>query len=395
MAGIVAQPHHHVEFCTLGMFILDDIEFGGIRPNVKNVLGGAASFAVVGARLVAGREHSQSVSWIVDVGSDFPSDVLEVINSWDTACVIRKDPGRLTTRAWNGYGVNEKRDFKYLTPKLRLEPSMLSDVQVFSKTFHMVCSASRCISIVEDIIRRREELQREGKVPPGDHTKRPIFVWEPVPDLCTPEEQEKFLAANQVVDVVSPNELELGMMFGQPGWSEESDFGKDIVRRILDSGIGHNGEGHLVIRAGKDGSYAYSRAQRIWLPAYHQPDTTGAAAVIDPTGAGNSFLGALAQGMVTMGRTPANVIDSVLSKSTAWQEAVKASGQLNPVLHALIFATVAASFVVEQIGVPRMSTSTDGKELWNETEFPERVRLYTQRLYRAIEESPTKHVRIN
>jgi hypothetical protein len=95
----------------------DDIEFGGIRPNVKNVLGGAASFAVVGARLVAGREHSQSVSWIVDVGSDFPSDVLEVINLWDTACVIRKDPGRLTTRAWNGYGVNEKRGV-YFSPSI-------------------------------------------------------------------------------------------------------------------------------------------------------------------------------------------------------------------------------------------------------------------------------------
>lgn len=272
---------------------------------------------------------------------------------------------------------------------------MLSDVQVFSKTFHMVCSAGRCMSIVEDILRRREELQREGKAPPWDDTKRPIFVWEPVPDLCTLEEQEKFLAANKVVDVVSPNELELGLMFGQPGWSEESDFGKDIVRKILDSGIGPNGKGHLVIRAGKDGSYAYSRAQRIWLPAYHQPDTTGAAAVIDPTGAGNSFLGALAQGMVTMGRLPANVIDSVLSPSTGWQEAVKASGQLNSILHALIFATVAASFVVEQIGVPRMSTSTDGRELWNGTEFPERVRLYTQRLYRTIEESPTKHFRVN
>ena len=87
----------------------DDIDFGGIRPNVKNILGGAASFAVVGARLVAGKEHSHSVSWIVDVGSDFPSDVLDVINTWGTACVMREDNSRLTTRAWNGYGPNEKR----------------------------------------------------------------------------------------------------------------------------------------------------------------------------------------------------------------------------------------------------------------------------------------------
>ncbi|OOG00826.1 hypothetical protein ASPCADRAFT_202655 [Aspergillus carbonarius ITEM 5010] len=380
----------------MGMFILDDIDFDGTRPNVKNVLGGAASFAVVGARLVAGRAHSQAVSWIVDVGSDFPPEVLNVLNSWDTNCVIREDQSRLTTRAWNGYGPNEKRDFKYLTPKLRLEPEMLSDSQVFSKSFHMVCSSSRCISIVQTILRRREELQRAGKAPPFEQTtKRPIFVWEPVPDLCTPEEQESFLAANQVVDVVSPNELELGMMFGQPGWSEEAAYGKDIVRKILESGIGPEGNGHLVIRAGKDGSYSYSRTQRVWLPAYHQPSASEASAVVDPTGAGNSFLGALTQGMASAGRESAKLVDSVLAGSTPWQQAVKSGAQHKNVLTALIFATVAASFVVEQIGVPRMSTSGDGRELWNETEFTERVRLYTQRLYRTLEESPQKHFQIN
>lgn len=76
---------------------------------MKNVLGGAASFAVVGARLVAGKELARSVSWIVDVGSDFPQETLKTIKAWDTDCMIREDPRRLTTRAWNGYGHNEKR----------------------------------------------------------------------------------------------------------------------------------------------------------------------------------------------------------------------------------------------------------------------------------------------
>ncbi|PLB43588.1 PfkB family carbohydrate kinase [Aspergillus steynii IBT 23096] len=386
-------PDSHVGFCTLGMFILDDIEFGGIRPDVKNILGGAASFAVVGARLAAGKELARSVSWIVDVGSDFPQEVLNTIKAWDTDCMIREDPGRLTTRAWNGYGHNEKRDFKYLTPKLRLEPHMLSDSQVLSKTFHMVCSASRCISIVQEILRRREELQRGSQA--SSPLERPIFVWEPVPDLCTPEEQEMFFAANRVVDVVSPNELELGLMFGQSGWCEDEQFGQDIVRRILESGIGPDGAGHLVIRAGKDGSYSYSRAQRIWLPAYHQPAASGSSPVVDPTGAGNSFLGALAQGLVGAGEGPTRVIGSVFASSVNWKDALKANGDRDHILEALVFATVAASFVVEQIGVPRMSTSTEGRELWNETEFTERVRLYTQRLYKSVEESPRKHFQIN
>ncbi|OKO93317.1 Protein MAK32 [Penicillium subrubescens] len=375
----------------------DDIEFGGSRPAVKNILGGAASFAVIGARLVAGSAHARSVSWIVDVGSDFPPETLAVIQSWGTDCVIRKDHGRLTTRAWNGYHPDEKRDFKYLTPKLRLEPYMLSETQVWSRTFHMVCSSSRCISIVDDILRRRDELRQAGQAPSTEHAStRPIFVWEPVPDLCTPEEQEKFLAANKVVDVVSPNHQELGMMFDQPGWSEESKEGQQLVQRILASGIGPNGDGCLVIRAGKEGSYAFSRTQKLWLPAYHQPETSGATAVVDPTGAGNSFLGALAQGLVTAGREPFNIIESILSASQDWRESLDGWGVRRNLPMALICATIAAGFVVEQIGVPQISVAeTGGKELWNQSEFTERVRLYTQRLFRTLDESPQRHLLTN
>ncbi|KAJ5793812.1 hypothetical protein N7457_000411 [Penicillium paradoxum] len=393
--GVQDQPAE-VEFCTLGMFIIDEIDFGDSRPGVKNVLGGAASFAVVGARLVSGSKYARSVSWIVDVGSDFPAETLDVIKSWNTDCLFREDHSRLTTRAWNGYHPNEKRDFKYLTPKLRLEPEMLSDTQVWSKTFHMVCSASRCMSIVQNILERRDELRKAGKAPSAAHaTKRPIFVWEPVPDLCTPEEQDKFLAANKVVDVVSPNHMELGMMFDQPGWSEESQSGQQLVRRITDSGIGPDGNGMLVIRAGKDGSYAYSKSCKIWLPAYHQPDGSVATPVLDPTGAGNSFLGALAQGMVTEGREPFHVIDSVLSNSKTWMKVLDSwdDHQYHPM--ALICATVAAGFVVEQIGVPQIAVDGSGKELWNQTEFTERVRLYTQRLLGTLEESPQRHLLIN
>ncbi|KAL4970250.1 ribokinase family protein [Aspergillus stella-maris] len=385
----------NVDFCTLGMFILDDIDFEGSRPNVKNVLGGAASFAVIGARLAAGQEYSRSVSWIVDVGSDFPPEVLEEIKAWNTDCVIRNDPGRLTTRAWNGYGPNEKRAFKYLTPKLRLEPDMLSGIQVSSKTFHMVCSSTRCISIVQDILRRRQDLWSNGSPPPGLASDRPIFVWEPVPDMCTPEEQQKFLEACREVDIVSPNDLELGMMFGQPSWNEESTSSKRIVKSILDSGIGPRGEGHLVIRAGKDGSYSYSRGLRIWLPAYHQPTASGNSLVVDPTGAGNSYLGALAQGMVSEGRPAAMTIGGILATSDTWQRTIAACGTHGSIPAALICATIAASFVVEQIGVPRKSTTLEGKEHWNGTEFTERVRLYTQRLYRTLEESLQKHLQIN
>jgi sugar/nucleoside kinase (ribokinase family) len=245
-------------------------------------------------------------------------------------------------------------------------------------------------------LQRREELQKAGKAPSSvDTSKRPIFVWEPIPDLCTPEEQEKFFVANQVVNVVSPNHMEIGMMFDQPGWTKDSDESQKLVQKIIDSGIGHDGKGLLVIRAGKDGSYAYSKTSKIWLPAYHQPDASGATPVLDPTGAGNSFLGALAQGMVTIGREPFQAIDSVLSQSETWKKALNSWGDFQHHPMALICATVAAGFVVEQIGVPQIDVDGNGRELWNQSEFTERVRLYTQRLLRTLEESPQKHLLTN
>jgi sugar/nucleoside kinase (ribokinase family) len=278
-------------------------------------------------------------------------------------------------------------DFKYLTPKLRLEPHMLSEPQVLSRTFHMICSSNRCINIVQQILGRRELLSLQDYVPAS--STRPVFVWEPVPDRCTPEEQQRFLLACRLVDVVSPNSLELGMMFGRLGWNEENTGDQELVREILRSGIGPDCDGTLVIRAGKDGSYSYSRNRKgLWLPAYHQPDSSESSSlVVDPTGAGNSFLGALALGLVSEGRSPIQMIESVLESSDSWNTIVREWGGNGQVPRALICATVAAGFVVEQISVPQLSPSMEGEELWNGTSFTERVRLYTQRLHKTLDQT--------
>ena len=72
-------------------------------------MGGAGTYAAIGARLVAGSEHSRSVGWIVDIGSDFPCEFRRTLESWQTSCLFREDESRLTTRAWNGYGPGEHR----------------------------------------------------------------------------------------------------------------------------------------------------------------------------------------------------------------------------------------------------------------------------------------------
>jgi len=96
--------------------------------------------------------------------------------------LFRSTPDRLTTRGWNGYadgGAN--RAFKYLTPKKRLTGKDLEGTPLlFAKSFHIVSSPNRCRELVNEIIGLRRDATERGD---GPEYTRPIFVWEPVPDL--------------------------------------------------------------------------------------------------------------------------------------------------------------------------------------------------------------------
>ncbi|KIW22103.1 uncharacterized protein PV07_12519 [Cladophialophora immunda] len=203
-------------FCTLGMFIIDRIEYlDNQQSPQENIIGGAGTYAALGSRLAAGPRNAHLVSWIVDMGSDFPPRFRQVIESWRTSCVFRHDAQRHTTTAWNGYGENEFRAFKYITPKLRLDENDLNDEQLLSRSFHMVCSPARCISLVQGILDRRKRLLVDTSA--GVDDDRPIFVWEPVPHLCTPEELSRLREAAGYLDVVSPNADEFASFFeGSP-----------------------------------------------------------------------------------------------------------------------------------------------------------------------------------
>ncbi|TDZ28720.1 Protein MAK32 [Colletotrichum spinosum] len=69
-----------------------------------------------------------------------------------------------------------------------------------------------------------------------------------------------------------------------------------------------------------------------WIPAVHQQ-----VDVVDPTGGGNTFLGGLAAAL-TRGKT--------VEEATVW-------------------GSVAASFAIEQVGVPTLTRNEEDHELWN------------------------------
>ncbi|KAK5192176.1 hypothetical protein LTR92_008123 [Exophiala xenobiotica] len=350
----MADLEERVAFCTFGMFIIDQIEYLNGRVPAEKILGGAGTYAALGARLAAGEANSKYVSWIVDMGSDFPPEFKVLIDAWQTRCTFRLDMSRLSTTAWNGYGPNEYRAFKYLTPKLRLDENSLSDEQALARSFHMVCSPARCISIIEGIMARRRRL--------AEDEPRPIFVWEPVPEQCTPAELERVIETAAHVDVVSPNAEEFAALF--TGSSEQFSRLAMVEKLLGQRGLKPLSTA-LVVREGAQGCTMYRGSRSLHLPAYHQ----SAERVIDPTGGGNTFLGALAIAMTgTVSPSGTDVVERQVPDGFTQQK---------PLLFALVHATVAASYAIEQVGMPVLATS--GTDAWNGEPYQERFMSYLHR----------------
>ncbi|KAK6512931.1 hypothetical protein TWF506_009093 [Arthrobotrys conoides] len=334
------MPEPSIHFVTLGMFIIDQIHFPASGRVVDDIIGGAGTFGIIGARLFSPPpELSRTLGWIVDVGNDFPKSIKLELERWGTSLILRETPERRTTRGWNSYGPADFRSFKYLTPKLRLTPDdFVNTPLVNSRSFHLICSPDRCRDIINSLSSLRSS------------PKEPIMLWEPVPNLCTPEELPTCLEVLKLVSVVSPNAAELGGFYGLSE-SEAENRGsiEENAEKWYLSGIGLRGDGPIIVRAGKAGCYIRYCGGKKWLPAYF--DDEHGSRVVDPTGGGNSFIGGLAIGLV---RTS----DVVLSAA---------------------YATVAASFAIEQIGMPVLSQSK-GTELWNGVEAEERLKEYLRRI---------------
>jgi len=269
---------------------------------------------------------------------------------------MRETPDRLTTRGWNGYGAHEQRAFRYTTPKLRIDHHALVDTPLlWAKTFHLICSPLRCIDLIENILALRAQSSEQGPA------ERPWFIWEPMPDVCVREEAENCLKALPLVDIVSPNHGELCGFFGEDSHGSRESVDARLVERLCDQwiqrGIGPGGNGACVIRCGKDGCLIKRPGMHKWLPAYHQ----SAEKVMDPTGAGNAFLGGLAVGLVRAGARPG----------------------MDNLEEAAVWGTVSASLAIEQVGMPVLAYSSPGRETWNGicvvdrlSEFKDRVEGY-------------------
>lgn len=216
----------------------------------------------------------------------------------------------------------------------------------------MLCSPDQIRSQVEELAKLRDDLCLDY----------PSIIWEPSPLACVYENLSTCLDRVQLVEVFSPNHLELLSLFGR----SSEDFSKPLIEKlslkVVQAGVGKTGRGTVIIRAGEYGCLILS-AERcpVWLPPYY--DANGnyilQPKIVDITGAGNAFLGGYAIGF----------------------------NETQDVISAACYGIVSASFVLEQIGTPEIVTKTGviGAELWNNENPRKRLQLYKSRLERNLQ----------
>ncbi|KAL9000411.1 MAG: hypothetical protein Q9169_000928 [Polycauliona sp. 2 TL-2023] len=368
-----------MDFVTLGMFIIDEIHYQPPRKPDLDVMGGAGLYAALGARLFCPPPAASCIGWIVHEGFDFPLHIRSTIDTWNTACEFIRTPERETTRATNTYESNGHRAFRYQNDKIRLDEQSLTLTQLTSKTYHLICSAHRCRNMIDGIMKRREvevQTQRDPEIR-RLLTQNTVFIWEPVPDLCKPSELESCLDTLRFVDVFSPNLEEFGGLLDtcidldQPsGWSELRRRCEELVEPIRSPR-----RPTAVIRLGEKGCYVAQPGRPYFrLPAYHEHEGHSTSVneragdkgesvnqsvdskglVVDPTGGGNCFLGGLAIGL---------------------QHSEEASMR-----EAAAYGIVAASFAIEQVGVPTLALSPNRGETWNGDSVERRLKEYSRKI---------------
>ncbi|GMG44549.1 unnamed protein product [Ambrosiozyma monospora] len=228
-----------------------------------------------------------------------------------------------------------------MTPKLRIDiPDLLKyEHMLRSKSYHLICSPERCTEVLNNLKPLR--LQK------GD--AEPVVVWEPIPDDCNPAHLARCVNILDQVDVLSPNAAECAAFFNE---NEPTD--KENCERIGSKFLQYmtkNEHSGIVLRCGSLGCLCLTQKSKKWFPAYHSDPNATDYKVIDPTGCGNSFVGAFAAAYVL--------------------------GGFNFDL-GCVFGTLASGLCIQLHGVPNVEKHGDD-ELWNGVSLEDLLNIYLKR----------------
>lgn len=166
--------------------------------------------------------------------------------------MFRYDDTRKCTRGWNRYGLNEFREFRYLTPKKKITIDDLKQYpwMLQSASYHLVCSAKTCAQFVLEF----------------HHNDDAVIVWEPIPDRCTKEYLDETIEILKKVDILTPNAAECASFFSQPEPQDRKSceqIGLKFLNYMTKTNSG------IVLRCGALGSLLLREGWIKWFPAYH------------------------------------------------------------------------------------------------------------------------------
>ncbi|KAJ6539158.1 Ribokinase-like protein [Mycena capillaripes] len=316
-------------FASLGMFIIDEFSFlddSGNPTTIKRApqIGGGGTYACIGARVWL---SANQVGMIVDHGSDFPPSMESKLAEFGEEMWIYRTQPVGTTRAINTYR-GDHRSFDYITPRIRITPRDLQGTRIGnSNTLHFICSPSRASAIMTEV----QEI----------HGWHPTVIYEPIPDRCVPEELGPLVKVLSQIDILSPNAEEALGLLSLP-LPPSKTLIEEAAHKLLELGVGVDGKGCVIIRSGSMGAcVALKDRTTRWVPAFWTSKDEDK--IVDVTGAGNSFLGGLAAGLLLEG---------------------------GDIYKASFHASVAASFIIEQEGLPIISV-VNGTTQWN-SDSPQR-----------------------
>ncbi len=290
--------------------MLDDLVFPDGRT-AMGIIGGGGPQTAFGMRLpaLAGwNMRPYSVGIVSGVGADLPAGAYE----WLDAVGIDRTGVRVTeyptARAWQVMETDGQRTQVWRVPGPVIGAQLGHSLDRLPESYREARGWHLGIHPDEPDLDWIAQLHGLGS--------QPVISLEPFKPADHPLADSELRALVSVADIFSPNLEEARSLVGE-GTPQE------LARRIHDAGAGI-----VTLRLGPEGSLVYDRHRHspVHIPAVHTQ-------MVDATGAGNAYCGAFLVGYLLTGD-------------------IVRSGR---------YGTVAASFLIEQIGLPPMTPQLPGE----------------------------------
>lgn len=291
-----------VDLVAFGI-ILDDLVFPDGHTSI-GVLGGGGPQTAFGMRLpaLAGWTERSQAGLVAGVGHDLPPSAYAWFESAGIDLTGVRETELPTPRAWQLLEADGRRTQVWrvnghaVGAQLERTLDHVPPAYREAKGFHLGIHPQEPDL---DFIRQLRHL--------GLESGEPLISLEPFKPADRPLTDAELRQLCNAADIFSPNLAEARSLVGEAAPDE-------LAHRLADAGT------RLVtLRMGADGSLVYAKGKSALIHMPAVPTT-----VLDPTGAGNAYSGGFLAGYL----------------------------QTGDLMTAARYATVAASFLVEQIGLP-------------------------------------------